>query len=432
LPNNRAALPRNPLWISAGISVGVLLLTHVLQLLSQKELYFIHRLILGYDVKCVWDAAVRMSQGVNPYVNEDFVWPTFTPWILWKSGMMCWGFAALAKGMFFLTLGSLLLSLYVANRLFSDVDEINSDNIAPLLLIVFSSFPVYFLLDRGNLDGPTMALMWGGLWLGFRVRSSNWQAVAGGLLLAVGIGIKLYPIVLLAPLFIFRRMRMIIGVVVGLALIVALDPTGWRFFVAKRLWERLGTQWCGLFNENASLEAFFLIIVQAMRAAGARVSDLLPTLLARITASLALAIAFMSTFLLRQDRDRRVQLAWIYSFIPISLATPWASLAYVLTNVIPVAICGRFLMTHYRATRHARAALLIVFVGIGLGQGQAIALAKLVKQPSRAYDVISASCSVGMFAAVVGLAAFQGIVAWPIINGWIRRRRAANETTATR
>jgi hypothetical protein len=425
LPTHQTPPPRNPLWISAGISVGVLFLTHILQLLRQTDLYFLNRLSLGYDFKFVWDAAVRMSAGVSPYVQDDFVWPPFFPWLLWKSGMMGWGFAALAEGMFFLSLGCLLLSCHLANRLFSNVGESNSDNVAPLLLILFSSFPVYFLLDRGNLDGVTMAFMWGGLWLGFRARSSNWQALAGGLLLALGIGTKFYPIVLLVPLFLFGRIRIIIGVVFGMALIVAADRIGWRSFVTERLWSRLGTDWSGLFNENASLEAFFLIVTKVMKDAGAQISELLPTMLARITAAPVLAIALGSTFLLRHDRDRRVQLAWIYSFIPISLGTPSASLAYALTNVIPLAICGRFLLARYRASRHARTALLIVFVGIGLSQFQAIALAKLAERRGPTHDLLSAFCSVGLFLTVVGLAAFQAIVSWPTIKGWALRLRSA-------
>jgi hypothetical protein len=418
--------------------VGILLLTHIFQILCQKELYFVNRCSLGWDFKYVWDAAVRMSQGISPYASDEYCWPTFLPWVLWKSGMMGWGLATLAKGMVLLSLGCILLACYLASRLFSDVDEDHSDNIAPLLLIVFSSFPVYFLLDRGNLDGLTMAFMWGGLWLGFRGRSSNWQAVAGGLLLAVGVGIKVYPIVLLAPLFIFGRIRIMIGMVVGIALMVAIDHDGWRILVTERLSTRVaGEGWSGIYAliENASLEAFFLIVIQLLRDAGAQVSDLAPQLLARITAGLALATAFVSTFLLRHDRNRRVQLAWIYSFIPISFGALHFSGSYALINVIPLAICSRFLMAQYRATRHARTALLVVFVGIGLGQLQASALAKIfspwVRQTGNVpdhdfgstYNILSASCSIGLFVTILSLAAFQVIVAWPSIKGWTRRAR---------
>jgi hypothetical protein len=89
--------------------VGVLLLTHILQLLSQKDLYFIHRFCLGYDFKRAWGAAVDMSKGVSPCLNESYVWPTFVPCLLLHSGMMRWGFDALAQGMVFLNLGCVLL-----------------------------------------------------------------------------------------------------------------------------------------------------------------------------------------------------------------------------------------------------------------------------------------------------------------------------------
>jgi hypothetical protein len=212
--------------------------------------------------------------------------------------------------------------------------------------------------------------------------------------------------------------------------------------VTERLWARVaGTDWSGLFNENASLEAFFLIVVQAIKNTGAQVSGLVPTLLARITACLLLAVALGSTFLLRHDHNRRVQLAWIYSFIPVSLATPSASLAYALTNVIPLAICGRFLMVQYRATKYARVALLLVFVGIGLSQFQAVALARLVddsgpvarlRHPGGAADIVSAWCSVGSFITVLSLAAFQALIAWSTIRGWRRRVRSANGANPAR
>ncbi len=427
----------NPLWISAGISVGILLLTHILQLLSQRDLYFINRIFLGYDLKYVWEAAFHMKEGGSPYAFEEYVWPPLLPWVLLKSGMMSWKFPPLAKGMLWLTLGTLLLSCHLANRLFADDGRKNTENVAPLLLLVFSSYPVYFLLDRGNLDGLTMALMWIGLWLGFRARSRAWHEVLGGAVLAVAIAVKMYPLVLLAPLLIFGRFRVLAGVVAGLALTVAVNPEDWRVFVAERLWVRVASaDWSGLFQENASLEAFFLIVVQPLRNAGARIPDLLPTVLARLTAGLALVVALLSSFVLRREGDRRVHLAWVYTLIPIALATPSASLAYVLANSIPLIIGCRFLMGRYEAVKHARAALLLVFIGMGVAQMQAAALAdlagparrlaRLAQDPGNAGDIISASCSIGTFAVVLGLLAFQSLVAWSVLKGRTRPAVPAN------
>jgi hypothetical protein len=262
------------------------------------------------------------------------------------------------------------------------------------------------------------------LWLGFRAGSRNWQAVAGGLLSAVGAACKFYPMILLAPLLIFRKYRIILGMLVRVALIVALDVHGWRMFLTKTLPDRVaGKEWSAIFDENASLEAFFLVIGHALRNAGVSFSGLVAKVLARVVVALALAIALLSTFSLRHNRDRRVQLAWICSFLPICIGTPSATYAYMLTNLIPLGLCGRFLMAQYRATKHARVALLVVFVGIGLGQFQAVALAKLVGHRGRTYEFLAAFCSVGLFVTVLSLAVFQPLVAWPAIRCWARRMR---------
>ncbi len=434
MSDNKALPQGNVLWIPAGISVGLLLLTHVFQIGSQKALFFVNRCTLGWDSRYAYDAALRMSQGTSPYVHEEYCWPTFFPWVLWKSGLMAIGCPTLARSMIWLTLGCILCACYLAGRLFSDANERLARDAAPILLIVFSSFPVYFLLDRGNLDGLTMAFTWSALWLAFRRRSNGLQALAGGALLAVAFAIKIYPIVLLVPLLIFRRFRMILGFLAATAAIVAVDPAGWRALVTEALPVRFsGQQWTGIYLliENTSLEAFFLIVAQLVQEAGGHLPSLAAAWSARAVAALALGAAVVSAWLLRRERDGRIQLAWTYSFIPLVFASLRFAGAYSMVHVIPLAFSARFLMGRFRVRQGARIALGLVLVGIGLGQVQAVALAKIFSSWTRQignvprhdfgdlYNVLSASCSVGLFLVVLATVIFQALAVGPVIKAWV-------------
>jgi hypothetical protein len=107
----------------------------------------------------------------------------------------------------------------------------------PLLVLVgvglFSGYPFLFSLERGNIDALAMVLAVAAyLVLAARPEQMWWQVV----LLSLAIHIKAYPALLLLPLFIVHRRRMILPMaLVNVALLLCLGPANAAGFVLSLL-----------------------------------------------------------------------------------------------------------------------------------------------------------------------------------------------------
>ena len=103
----------------------------------------------------------------------------------------------------------------------------------PLLVLVgvalFSGFPFLFSFERGNIDVLAMLLALGAFLVLASPPERMWLQIV---LLSLAIHIKAYPALLLLPLFIVHRRRMLLpSLLVNVALLLCLGPTNAIGFV---------------------------------------------------------------------------------------------------------------------------------------------------------------------------------------------------------
>ena len=101
---------------------------------------------------------------------------------------------------------------------------------------VLLSYPVFFVLDRGNLDGIVAFFCF----LGFFLWVKKGKEFSSGMAFAVAIGLKIYPAFLLVPLIVFRKFRILAGVLAVLLFLLVMTPELWQQFLTPLIARCLG------------------------------------------------------------------------------------------------------------------------------------------------------------------------------------------------
>ena len=129
-------------------------------------------------------------------------------------------------------------------------------------LLSCTSYPVMFLLGRGNVDGVVLAITVAAIALAMRadkfgLKTSRGRGLdlAAGLILACGVGMKIYPVLFLLPLAIVGRWWIVGGTLATLGAMIASAPGDWQSFVVERVLFR--SSWSGEGHECAGIFSFF-------------------------------------------------------------------------------------------------------------------------------------------------------------------------------
>jgi Glycosyltransferase family 87 len=159
----------------------------------------------GLDYNDFHLAAADWITHLNPYLRARFVTP---PPSIFAGLLLLWLPAGFAAFLFFVL--NLVLIVYsvraCANRL-----GLSSVSIHYLSWITLLFYPVYLLIERGNIDG----LVLGCLSLAICTRSKTLRAA----LVALAIGLKLYPALLLVAALRLRQWKFVLGVLIALFLL---------------------------------------------------------------------------------------------------------------------------------------------------------------------------------------------------------------------
>jgi hypothetical protein len=234
------------------------------------------------------------------------------------------------------------------------------------VVIVLLSYPFYFLLERGNLHGLVLALMMLALWLSGR------RQVLAGLCAGLAIATKLYAILLLTPLIVERRWKLLGVAAAVFVTCVAATPTLWLGFLARAIQQEgsFGLQ------GNGSIVCTFHFFGMGLRAVGLPLQE--GTLRGMAVGAYVAMFLFSSyaDYLKRERRDDKEAAALALLYFPFMVAMPQQAYhdgLVVLLALVP-AVCylwGR------RAGRRSSAALLVITGGIALSQMQAVALSRV-------------------------------------------------------
>jgi hypothetical protein len=279
----------DPGHLIAGVVLSSLAALFLCSLITDLPFTLLQRYPLGLDFGDFYRAAERYVSGTPLYVDLRYVTPPTA--------------AILFAPLTFLSLRSATLLFLVVNLVVVCLGLViikrNSGCSWLLVPGALLSYPVLFLLERGNVDGLVFLLVaftlvgWG--------RRDTWIGVT----LMMASLLKVYPLLLFIPAAIERRWRLLGAAALFALPWILLCPGDWYQFVTSRLFKR---SLFFDFQENVSLTngLFFLREVVIKATGGDWVADLS----VGISASYAKPLWFVSLILssasfvvIRRDRS---------------------------------------------------------------------------------------------------------------------------------
>jgi len=254
--------PYYPALIIAAILIFGFGLLNLLQIFFQKDLYYVDKLWLGADYSAFYCASKHILQGESPYCEFRYLCPPI-PAYLNLIAALCFNKKTAFQLAYFASIFFVLCAYLCSAKVFFNTNNRNLKGILLLgLSTILYSYPFYFLIDRGNSDGIVAFLLVAGLLL---LKKNQYIT---GCLWAIAASIKVYPLLLIAPLLIARKFKVIFGFAAMFVMLILLCPHQWWEYVQTRLFQRIdvGGVWFRS-EENGSIvcTTYYLVIaVQKM------------------------------------------------------------------------------------------------------------------------------------------------------------------------
>jgi hypothetical protein len=350
-----------PLFLVTTILSMVMGFVLLLQIPAQRDIYLINKSPFGFghDYDGFYTASVLVREGRTPYSLYRYVTPP-TAAIL-NVPLTCLPYNTAYLLIAVLTLLSVLASLYLCRRIFKPPGAENGAMFfASVMIIICFSYPFYFLLDRGNIDGFVLLLVSLGLY-SLVARHDRLAGVA----FALAISLKVYPVLVVVPLLAFRRRRPLVWMAIILVSLFLLMPGLWMEFFRERIFAR-GSQWRT--DENGSITSTFFFIGGLLGCSAPFVGA------SQLVYAVLLGTLSYLDFKTRGD-DKQL-CTNIVMYLPFMVAVPWLSYHYELVVNLAMIPMISWLWAHATARRQ-QLLLVLIACGIALSQFQAVAVGKL-------------------------------------------------------
>ena len=367
------------LWLSFGLAALL-----VLQTMWQRDLHASNHVFFAYDFSFFFNAGRAFVAGRNPYDDISLVTPPVSlalavPLASLEFNTARWWVAAAQVA---LLLGGFALLL----RLFVPAGPSNGAQARQIwcwgLLALALSYPFLFLLDRLNIDGFVAAFTAFSLfWAQRETERPGWpRAILAGGLLAIAVGLKVYPILMILPLLAWRRWRVLGAFGGALALMALAAPTLWVRYVSERLLQRADTFAC---FENASLPNTFRFVAEMVQWRFDQITappspwGVVAVKIAYATCAVLLSAKIWADWR-RAPTQRFIDGAvWYWPFLFVLPKTVYHYGLVALWLLLP-ALGARWAGATTKAQRAINGVLL---VGLALSQTQAQALTSLFEAP---------------------------------------------------
>lgn len=185
----------------------------------------------GFDFRDYHWAARYLFEGRNPWDWERFVTPPLSAIIM----MSLSGFPPkIAIDIFFILNILLIVGGLFFYTLSFPLNDKWKDTLFLMIVSALFSHPVYFLLQRGNIDGLVFFFMALGVF--FSTLESTWKnEIVAGITLAIAFHLKFYPILILFPILASRRWRLALLTCFFIAFLFLLTFNLWPDFIDKIL-----------------------------------------------------------------------------------------------------------------------------------------------------------------------------------------------------
>lgn len=180
----------------------------VWSLVAQTGPIFVYQGFFGLDFADFYRASLDWLHGVNPYLRPRFFTP---PPSLMVGTAFSWIPFAGAKFVYFaLNLGIIVASVRACARKL----RLSRQCVSYLTGITLLFYPVYFQVERGNLEGLVLGcLCWA---------FCTDNATRRGALVGLAGGLKLYPLLLIAPAILKRQWRFVLGALIAFSALMLL------------------------------------------------------------------------------------------------------------------------------------------------------------------------------------------------------------------
>lgn len=188
---------------------------------------------VGYDFRDFHAAGRYFLKGQDPWLWERFVTPPLSLYITLPFSFIS---AKSAVKLFFLiNTICLLCGAYLYVSVFLKGRRIKLGKILFLMTLLFS-YPVYFLLQRGNIDGIVFLLIALGLFFASKSEECGFLSdIPTAFFWALACHIKIYPLLLFIPLVLMRRWRLLFMFIFWLVFFVLVTHEMWPVFFQKTL-----------------------------------------------------------------------------------------------------------------------------------------------------------------------------------------------------
>lgn len=397
---HRAWFPAVSIAVTLALAMGLLLLLH---LLRQQDVVLHNRAFLGLDYDAFYKASEFLLEGASPYDSPRYVTPPLPALV--NAPLTRLSFETAAFLISAATLLATLAGLAMASRALRPPSEKDYQAMAVSLAVaVFFSYPLYFLFDRGNIDGFVLWIMCGSL----AAAANGKRGLLAGLLVACAVSSKIYPILLVIPLAVYRRWAVLAWAGAFQALFIAARPAYWMdFYRVAFVWridfythEENGSivsaiRWAGQLAE----------FLAAKMGASLRFSESLDTAAYALYAFL-LGMMAVADFKRKRSADKREFHACALFYFPFMVAIPKVSYHYELVVLLALIPCVCYLWPRSK-DRWTTGALMLITLGIAVSQMQATALEKLTGNGAF-YSIPG----FGLLLAMVGCAGYRLRVYW--------------------
>jgi hypothetical protein len=368
-------------------------LLFLLQILYQQAIYPVN--IFGklegidyYDPFYI--GSLLLNADMSPYLHERYTSPPLfallnTPFLSFRSQTMSY----VLSGASFIIVA---LGTIWAFRLFHgrDIDYVKIS--ANILIIMAFSFPFLFLFDRSNID----ALVFGCVLLGIFLMTSS--EIMAGACFATAVSLKIYPVILLAPLFILRKKTIIASFAFCSAAYFLLQKNHWITYIT------ILKQRSTIFenHENASMATamhYFGEIINSISHLGIPFEVILRKNYLLIYIPLFLITLFFDLY--SNNKNKIDQQALIFTYFPFMVAAPKLVYNYELIFLLPLIPLTTWLAQDV-ADAPRRRLLTATALLLALTQFQTVAFFKLT-----GFNMLHAVPSVALLLLIILFAYFK-------------------------
>jgi hypothetical protein len=361
---SKASLPAILIALFLVVSFFVIAIGHAI---SSQTLRFINTLDFpGLDYIDYFRASENILNHLNPYeiIHSRYV-TTPIPALL-NTIFVPFGFERARNMMFLLVVCSVTFGIFLSTSLFP-FSKLDKKRILLGGFISLSlSYPFYFLLYRANIDGWVLLFLCSGL-IFMQKSRKEWLS---GCFFSLAIFFKIYPILILLPILLYRRWRVVMWCGIWLVLL-GIASSFWLLDFRSTLLER--SQSLLRLDENGSLYATTLLTFVLLGSLGVSFKtnmiliSFIPMIVAVIYGSL---ISIMIYVDYKMGKNQRNEIASYALYLPFMVALPQTVYHYsfvVLFILVPT-ICHLWQRTPKRSLL-----LFLMTIGLCLTQWQAIA-----------------------------------------------------------